>query len=176
MGREGSPCRGSGAGVQNRMIGIHLPKRIGTLLTTNIRQSVSLHAGSEYPSGSPKAAGHQLRRRHHQPPGRGRSDHRLAAGLAVRKRRQSHSRSPAVQQASDLHRRAAGQGSQVPCNLLSCKHSESTFEDRNWRFTCGNVELSGVEPLASCMPCNKSNAPAWASIASTWTYCALACL
>lgn len=50
MGRDGSPCRGSGAwrsadsnrltaGVQNRMIGIHLCKRIGTLVTTNIRRS-----------------------------------------------------------------------------------------------------------------------------------------
>ena len=37
------------------------------------------------------------------------------------------------------------------------------------------VELRGLEPLASCMPCNKSNAPAWASIVSTWTYCASAC-
>jgi hypothetical protein len=27
------------------------------------------------------------------------------------------------------------------------------FEDRNWRLTCGNVELRGLEPLASCMPC-----------------------
>ena len=38
------------------------------------------------------------------------------------------------------------------------------------------VELRGVEPLTSCMPCNKSSAPAWASIAPAWTYCALECL
>jgi len=38
-----------------------------------------------------------------------------------------------------------------------------------------DLELRGVEPLASRMPCNKGNAPAWASIASTWTYSAGAC-
>jgi hypothetical protein len=43
-------------------------------------------------------------------------------------------------------------------------------------LTWGNVELRGVEPLASCMPCNKSNAPAWAFIAPTWIYRALECL
>ena len=49
------------------------------------------------------------------------------------------------------------------------------FHDRNMLLTCINVELRGVEPLTSCMPCNKSNAPAWASTAPTWTYCALEC-
>jgi hypothetical protein len=36
--------------------------------------------------------------------------------------------------------------------LLGCKRSKIIFEDRNWRLTCGNVELRGVEPLTSCMP------------------------
>ena len=37
-------------------------------------------------------------------------------------------------------------------NLLSCKRSKSNFEDHNRPLTCGNVELRGLEPLASCMP------------------------
>ncbi len=41
---------------------------------------------------------------------RSRSDHRLAASLAVRKRRQSHGRSPAVQYVSDLHRLQLNKG------------------------------------------------------------------
>jgi hypothetical protein len=60
-------------------------------------------------------------------------------------------------------------------DLLGCKHSKVISEDRNMRLTWGNVELRGVEPLASCMPCNKSNALAWASTAATWAYCALEC-
>jgi hypothetical protein len=60
-------------------------------------------------------------------------------------------------------------------DLLGCKHSKTGFEDHDMGLTWGNVELRGVEPPASCMPCNKSNAPACASIAPTWTYCALKC-
>src|SRR6266496_5825629 len=60
--------------------------------------------------------------------------------------------------------------------MLSCKHSEIIFGDRNMPLTCGNVELRGLEPLASCMPCNASSFPAWASMAPTWTYCAQECL
>ena len=36
--------------------------------------------------------------------------------------------------------------------LRRCKRSKISFEDHNMRLTCGNVELRGLEPLASCMP------------------------
>jgi len=58
-----------------------------------------------------------------------------------------------MQHPPDLHRLRAGQGTVASGNLLGCKRSKLTFEDRNRHLTWGNVELRGLEPLASCMPC-----------------------
>ena len=99
----------------------------------------------------------------------------MAASLAVRGQRRSPSRSTAVQQASDLHRLLPEQGLEAACDLLGCKRSKSIFQDHNMPLTWENVELRGVEPLTSCMPCNKSNAPAWASMAATWPSCTQEC-
>jgi hypothetical protein len=60
------------------------------------------------------------------------------------------------------------------CILLLYRAGELWAQDFEFSFLTW-VELRGFEPLTSCMPCNKSNAPAWASIASTWTYSALEC-
>ena len=39
---------------------------------------------------------------------------------------------------------------------LACKRSKITYKDQNIPLNCGNVELRGLEPLASCMPCKRS--------------------
>src|SRR5262249_28286143 len=37
-------------------------------------------------------------------------------------------------------------------NLLGCMRSKVVSQDRNMPLSCGNMELRGLEPLASCMP------------------------
>jgi hypothetical protein len=81
--------------------------------------------------------------------------------------------SPAVQYPPDLHRFQAGQAPEASYELLGCKHSKITSEDQNVPLSCGNVELRGLEPLASCMPCNSSAFPAWGSMTPIWDYRAL---
>ena len=51
--------------------------------------------------------------------------------------------------------------------LLGRKRSKRHFQARNRLLTWGNVELRGLEPLASCMPCKSGNPPAWALAALT---------
>src|SRR5262245_13313125 len=65
--------------------------------------------------------------------------------------------------------------SSSPSHLLGCKHSEERFQDRNRPLTWRNVELRGLEPLASCMPCKSSEPPARAAAALTCEVSAPAC-
>jgi hypothetical protein len=60
-----------------------------------------------------------------------------------------------------------GSGQIFPSRNLGCKRSKSISEDHNMLFTWENVELRGLEPLASCMPCKSSDLPDRASVAST---------
>jgi hypothetical protein len=49
-----------------------------------------------------------------------------------------------------------GSGQIFPSRNLGCKRSKIISEDHNMLFTWENVELRGLEPLASCMPCKRS--------------------
>jgi len=104
-----------------------------------------------------------------------RPDYRLAISLAVRGRERCHSRVSAIQHRSDLDRLQPRDDRKLreTCQVAS---AQVMFPRSQHALDLGNVELRGVEPLTSCMPCNKSNAPAWASTAPTWTYSARACL
>jgi len=60
--------------------------------------------------------------------------------------------------------------------LLGCKRSKITFEDHNMHLTCGNVELRGLEPLVSCMPCKSGNSPIRSSVTLICELSAPVCL
>ena len=107
------------------------------------------------PSESPKVARHGYAEEGRHPTDRSRSDHRMAAGLAVQAR-------------SKAQPYLRPYGSRLTCtdfkpykersldSLLSCRRSSAYLQDRNMALTCRNVELRGLEPLASCMPCKRS--------------------
>src|SRR5215472_5473891 len=63
-----------------------------------------------------------------------------------------------AQHASDLYRFDPDKELQL-LQLAGLQALRSDFQDRNMPLNCGNVELRGLEPLASCMPYKSGDPP-----------------